>query len=80
MQNCKYVLERGVGGVPDLFYYYWNPNIFVSQAHAKFRKPTTTPYGVLNNGGESKKKKINTKNSDLPKFAPLVARTSLRPI
>ena len=29
---------------------------------------------------EEKKKKINTQNSCLPKFAPLVARTSLEPI
>ena len=42
----------------------------------KIRNPLTTPSGILVTGVE----KINTENSGLPKFAPLVAYTSLGPI
>ena len=38
----KNAIVRGVGGVPDFF--------FIGRVHAVFRNPTTTPYGVLNNG------------------------------
>jgi hypothetical protein len=51
-----------------------NPQICV--AHAKF-KTIQQPRWREQEQEEKKKKKIDTKNSGLPKFAPLVARTSL---
>ena len=60
--------SAGVGGVPEcflligilIFMLLWNP--------------TTTPSGILNNGGRRRKKKerkINTKNSCVPKLLRL---------
>ena len=43
-------------------------------AHAKFRNPTTTPYGVLNNGGE-KIKEIKFPLAPMGVLAPGSAHT-----
>ena len=48
----------------------------------KISEPYDNPFCEFSNGGakkKKKKKKINTKNSGLPKFAPLVACTPLGP-
>jgi hypothetical protein len=45
----KYVIVRGVGGVPDFFVVDWNPNIFVTEEPTQnFRNLMTTPSGDLN--------------------------------
>ena len=50
----------------------------------KFETLQQTPSGILTTVAPTREKKRemrnNTKNSGLPKFAPLVARTSLGPI
>ena len=61
-------------GRGELFFWLESSYFCDLGAHAKFRNPTTTPYGVLNNGGE-KIKEIKFPLAPMGVLAPGSAHT-----
>ena len=72
--------KKGWGGLPNLDWI--GILIFlVVRSPYKFPEPYDNPFCDFSNGGannnkNNKRKRLITKNSGLPKFAPLVARTN----
>ena len=51
----KYVIVRGLGGIPD-FFFDWNPNIYVTQEPMQKFGTLRQPFWDFRNGGKSEKK------------------------